>query len=79
MSEEIKWEAGQEVWDVTFGKGIVVIVEEDNYTDFPVIVRFDTYYREESFTKGGKIFDDAERTLFFSEPDMMAEMFPVKK
>lgn len=79
MSEEIKWEVGQEVWDVIFGKGVVVTVAEDNCTDFPVIVLFDIDYREESFTKGGIFFEDTERSLFFSEPEMMAAMFHSKK
>ena len=78
MSEEIKWEVGQEVWDIILGKGEVVAVEDDNYTDFPVIVRFENDGREESYTKEGKLFY-CQRTLFFSEPVITAELSPPKK
>ena len=80
MSEEIKWEVGQEVWeDVIFGKGEVIAVEEDNCTDFPIRVRFENGKGEESFTKEGKFFTDCKRSLFFSEPVITAELFPPKK
>lgn len=72
------FEVGQEVWDVVFGKGEVVTVADDNYTDFPVIVRFENDGREESYTKEGKLFY-CKRTLFFSEPVVTAELFPPKK
>ena len=72
------FEVGQEVWDVIFGKGEVVTVADDNYTDFPVIVRFENDGREESYTKEGKLFY-CKRTLFFSEPVVTAELFPPKK
>lgn len=79
MSEEIKWEAGQEVWDVIFGKGVVVTVEEEIYPDFPVTVRFEIAGQEESYTKEGKLFRDCKRSLFFSEPVVAADLSPPKK
>ena len=79
MSEEIKWEVGQEVWDVIFGKGEVNLIEKDIYTDYPIRVRFETNAIKEGYTKDGKSFKDGKRTLFFSEPIITAAMFPVKK
>lgn len=79
MSEEIKWEAGQEVWDVIFGEGEVVTVDEDNLSDFPVTVRFEIAGQEESYTKEGKLFRDCNRSLYFSEPVITAELSPPKK
>ena len=79
MSEEIKWEVGQEVWDIIFGKGEVVAVEEEIYPDFPVTVRFESGKDEESYTKEGKFFCDCKRSLFFSEPVVTAELSPPKK
>lgn len=79
MSEEIKWEAGQEVFDVIFGEGEVVTVDEDNLSDFPVTVRFEIAGQEETYTKEGKLFRDCKRSLYFSEPVVTAELFPPKK
>lgn len=79
MSEEIKWEVGQVVWDVIFGEGEVVTVDEDNLSVFPITVRFEIAGQEESYTKEGKLFRDCKRSLFFSEPVVTAELFPPKK
>lgn len=79
MSEEIKWEVGQEVWDLIFGKGEVISVEEDNCTDFPIRVRFESGRGVERFTKEGEYFTDCKRSLFFSEPVVTAELSPPKK
>ena len=79
MSEEIKWEVGQVVWDVIFGEGEVVTVDEDNLSDFPVTVRFEIAWQEESYTKEGKLFRDCKRSLFFSEPVVAADLSPPKK
>ena len=73
------FEVGQEVWDVIFGKGEVIAVEEDNCTDFPIRVRFESGRGEERFTKEGEYFTDCNRSLFFSEPVVTAELFPPKK
>ena len=76
---EIEWEVGQEVWCVIFGKGEVIAVEEDNCTDFPIRVRFESGRGAERFTKEGEYFTDCKRSLFFSEPIVTAESLPPKK
>ena len=73
------FEVGQEVWDVIFGKGEVVAVDVDNYTVFPIRVRFESGKGEESFTIEGKFLTDCKRSLFFSEPIVTAESLPPKK
>lgn len=78
MSEEIKWEAGQEVWDVIFGKGVVVDSDEESYSDYPVKVRFKNGFVR-NYTKEGDILKCCGRTLFFSEPVVIAELLPPKK
>ncbi len=74
---QVNWEVGQVVWDTAFGEGEVVSVEED-YTEYPVKVRFKNDSVED-YTKEGKIFKDCKRCLFFSEPTVTAELFPPKK
>ena len=77
MQDTIEWEVGQVVWDTAFGEGEVVSVEED-YTEYPVKVRFKND-SVEGYTKEGKISKDCKRSLFFSEPTVTAELFPPKK
>ena len=77
MQDTIEWEVGQVVWDTAFGEGEVVSVEED-YTEYPVKVRFKNDSVED-YTKEGKIFKDCKRCLFFSEPVVTAELYPPKK
>ena len=76
MNEEIKWEVGQEVWCLLRGKGVVV---EINHNDpYPIEVQFNEDF--EYYTRDGKFFDyHSNRTLFFSEPQITAELFPPKK
>lgn len=71
----IKWEIGQVVWDVLYGKGIVSDVKEDT---FPVEVKFDDGGHE-SYTLQGSFYEAGPRSLFFSEPKIEAELFPPKK
>lgn len=73
--QEIKWEVGQIVWDVLYGKGVVSAVIEGT---FPVGVMFDDGGHE-SYTLLGSFYEVGTRTLFFSEPKIEAELFPPKK
>lgn len=72
----IKWEVGQEVWCILNGSGTVF-----NYTkeEYPVKVLFSSG-EETSYTDCGRMRSwDKNRTLFFSEPKIEAELFPPKK
>lgn len=74
-SQEIKWEVGQEVWCILFGKGTVTCVDDTDC--YPVAVNFggdtDEYYTlDGAYALGGK------RALFFSEPKVEAELYPPK-
>ena len=74
--QEIKWEVGQVVWDVMFGQGVVTSF--DKYEQYGVDVEFSKWGLK-TFTVGGAFNDGANRTLFFSEPIVTAELFPPKK
>lgn len=71
--EEIKWKVGLEVWDVRCGKGSVINVEFD--LAYPVQVDFGTCCF--SYTLDGKYESNNEyRSLYFSEPKIIAELHP---
>lgn len=74
--QEIKWEIGQEVWCLIFGKGVVIGVGSAD-TNYSIVVDFgnDTV----PYTVDGRYYFDHNRTLFFSEPKIEAEKFPSKK
>lgn len=71
----IKWEVGQVVWDVLYGKGVVSGVREGI---FPVKVTYDDGGYED-YTLQGSFYEAGTRTLFFSEPKIIAETMPPKK
>lgn len=71
----IDWEIGQEVFCLIFGKGKVDYIGKDK--DISVAFEKDAGIRW--YTSDGKYFEDANRTLFFSEPKIEAEKFPPKK
>ena len=71
----INWEVGQEVFCLIFGKGKVDYIGKDK--DISVAFEKDDGIRW--YTSDGKYFEDANRTLFFSEPKIEAEKFPPKK
>lgn len=74
-NKPIPWEIGQEVWDVCYGKGKVVEVTKG---DYPVVVQF-ALDEVMSYTLQGKVHNDYNRTLFFSEPTVIADTMPPKK
>ena len=73
-SNENHFKVGQIVWDVVYGKGEVVNLLKRNVLKYPVIVKFPhgTCY----FTEDGKLDEHHARTLFFSEPKIIAETKP---
>ena len=74
--QEIKWEVGQEVWCILQGSGTVYDYAKEEY---PVKVLFSSG-EEDSYTQCGRMRSwDKNRTLFFSEPIVTAELFPPKK
>lgn len=74
--QKINWEVGQVVWDTMFGQGIVTLFDE--HEQYGVDVEF-SKWGTKTFTTGGAFNDGANRTLFFSEPKIEAELFPPKK
>ena len=72
-SNENHFKAGQTVWDVVYGKGEVVNVLQ-NVLKYPVVVKFVDGNRH--FTEDGKSDEEFARTLFFSEPKIIAETKP---
>ena len=77
--QEIKWEVGQEVWDTSLGQGEVIHV-----SDTKVQVKFGNsqcwnmvWYTPEGIYQTLQCAKN--RTLFFSEPEIIAEKFPPKK
>lgn len=77
---QIDWQVGQVVWDIMHGKGEVVSIASEHGTIYPVEVYFDKSSDEGVwFTLDGKCYEDCNRTLFFSEPKIIAETKPPKK
>lgn len=72
-SNENHFKVGQTVWDVIYGKGEVVNVLQ-NVLKYPVVVKFVDGTRH--FTEDGKSDERHARTLFFSEPKIIAETKP---
>lgn len=81
--KEIKWEGSQIDWQVGQGvfcllRGKGVIANTSYGGDYPIEVEFEKDF--EYYTNDGKLFDyHKNRTLFFSEPKIIAEKFPPKK
>ena len=72
---ECKFEVGQTVWDVRFGKGTVTAVRKAECDAYPVTVSFDVH--EKRYTADGKYdLADVNATLYFSEPKIVAETEP---
>ena len=76
--QEIKWEVGQEVWDVRYGKGIVDTLLAIP-CQYPIGVVFADGGTASYTSKGLNRCTDVYRSLFFSEPKIEAELFPPKK
>jgi hypothetical protein len=72
-SNENHFKVGQTVWDVVYGKGEVVNVLQ-NVLKYPVVVKFVDGKRH--FTEDGESDENHARTLFFSEPKIIAETKP---
>lgn len=73
---KIEWEVGQKVFCLAYGEGVVHNII--NGTLYPVEVNYGTTF--EKYTLDGKLFDSHKnRSLFFSEPKVTAELFPPKK
>lgn len=67
-----KFEVGDTVWCLVYGKGIVASIHEDEsmhpvHVDFP-----DIGYRSAAYTLDGKYHYKGKRTLFFSDPKVEA-------
>ena len=74
VQNEVKpdeFRVGDVVWDLVFGKGSVCKISEMAY--YSIKVEFENGF-EKSFTPDGKIHEESNRTLFFSEPKIEASV-----
>lgn len=71
--KECLFKKGQVVWDVVYGKGVVVEIAD--YSSYPVIAHFSD--ETMTYTVDGKTYETHGRTLFFSEPKIEAATKPV--
>ena len=74
VQNEVKqdeFRVGDVVWDVMFGKGSVYKISEMAY--YSIKVEFENGFGR-SFTPDGKIHEESNRTLFFSEPKIEASV-----
>ena len=71
--KECLFKEGQVVWDVVYGKGVVVDILENH--SYPVVVEFEEGVV--SYTNDGRTYKTHGRTLFFSEPKIEAATEPV--
>lgn len=70
---ETLFKEGQVVWDVVYGKGVVVDILENH--SYPVVVEFEEGVV--SYTNDGRTCKTHGRTLFFSEPKIEAATEPL--
>ena len=74
-SEETSpFKVGQTVWDVLYGKGKVVEINVGE--EYPVVALFEKAQEVMSYRYDGKMCDAYARTLFFSEPKIIADEKP---
>ena len=79
MTEEIKWEVGQEVFCLLRGKGVVHQIYN---TGMDWSEGVDVYFMNQGIIRykfDRTIGTGFNRSLFFSEPQITAELFPPKK
>lgn len=83
QGSQINWQVGQEVWDVRNGRGIVKSTEYEG--GYPIFVEFDLKDFDgknvtDCYTSDGRYAKTQTlRSLFFSEPKIIAETKPPKK
>lgn len=70
----IPWEVGQVVWDVIYGKGVVTRITNNAN---PVRIEFDSGEVINVYPDGSHYY--GVRTVFFSEPTIIADTMPPKK
>lgn len=71
--KECLFKEGQVVWDVVYGKGVVVEIAD--YSSYPVIANFSD--ETMAYTEDGRTYESHGRTLFFSEPKIEAATEPL--
>lgn len=76
-TQNTQFKVGQTVWCLLYGKGEVVDTTDLDGGDYPVEVCFKNTGESEFYTRDGKYYTVANRTLFFSEPQVIAETEPV--
>lgn len=75
QDSQIDWQVGQEVFCILLGKGVVDHISKDK----EIGVTFEKHTGIRWYTPDGKCYEDCNRTLFFSEPKIIAETKPPKK
>jgi len=72
--QNTQFKVGQTVWCLLYGKGKVVEINDKK--TFPVQVAFDSG-ASDAYSKLGQVIPGANRTLFHSEPQVIAATEPV--
>jgi hypothetical protein len=77
MSESI-FKVGQTVYCLVFGRGKVVRIDENCSHSYPVAVNFEMpgIDSHDFYTFDGKLRKAGRRTLYFSEPEIIADELP---
>lgn len=76
-NQAIDWQVGQEVWCTILGKGVIDKISNQGVQ--PITATFEG--GKQTYTSQGEIFSivKCNRSLFFSEPVITAELYPPKK
>ena len=72
--ETSPFKVGQTVWDVLYGEGKIIEINVGD--EYPVVVSFEKAQEVMSYRYNGKMHNDYARTLFFSEPKIIADEKP---
>lgn len=75
-TQNTKFKVGQTVWCLLYGKGKVVVIDNNDPT-YSVYVQFEESGELLWYTHDGKYITLANRTLFHSEPQVIAATEPV--
>jgi hypothetical protein len=71
-----KAQAGDEVWSIRFGHGVVVSTHGDPI--YPLVVKFIRYPNLQNYTLEGQEFNDEPQTLFWQEIKFKAPEKPLR-
>lgn len=76
-TQNTKFRVGQTVWCLLYGKGEVTDATDWDRDSYPIKVCFEKTGESLFYTQDGEYYIGANRTLFFSEPEVIAAIEPV--